>query len=386
MTILSSRRSRGTARYLTLLGASLMLAGFAAGCSSKTEAPAAPPVLVTTASTHRTTVPVDWQGMGTVEAMSNVGIRSQVGGILTQVHFTEGQDVRRGDLLFTIDPRPYQAALAASEAQLKRDQALAENAAADAARYAGLVKQEYVTQEDYEGKRSNAAAMAATVKADQAAVQTAQLNLGYCTIRSPLDGRTGSLQVYAGNLIKANADTAMVVIQQMEPIRVAFAVPQQLLSEIRRHDATDPLPVSVRTTDETASAREGELSFIDNTVDPSSGTIGLKATLPNRERTFWPGEFVQIALTLSTLHDAVVAPSAAVQTGQEGTYVYVVKSDDTVEVRPVKVGPISGDHTVIAQGLEDGETVVTGGQLRLYPGAKVEIKQPSAAPSTSGAS
>jgi len=373
--------TRSLRHFLPLTG--LVLTAVLTACSQEAEAPPQLALPVTAASTVRADVPVEWHGVGTVEALSNVAVRAQVGGQLLKVHFTEGDNVRRGQLLFTLDPRPYEAALRAAQAQLARDQALAANAAADSARYADLVKKEYVTAEQAEGKRSGAAALAATVQADEAAVERAKLELGYCRIESPLDGRTGSLQVYAGNLVKANADTPMVVIQQMQPIRVGFAVPQQLLPEIRSRAATSSLQVAVRAPgDATGQVLTGDLSFIDNQVDANSGTIALKATLPNQERALWPGEFVEVSLQLSTLRDAVVAPSAAVQSGQDGTYVYVIGGDDSVSLRPVALGPISGDRTVITSGLDEGERVVTDGQLRLYPGAKVEIKKAPTGSST----
>lgn len=368
-TIDGRRRPTRAAAPLLLLAPLVLLAA----CSKSAAPPPAPALPVTTAVTSVADVPIQWKGVGALEAVSNVEVRAQVGGILERVHFVEGQEVRRGDLLFTIDPRPFQAALHAAEAQLARDLALADNAAAEAARYAELAKKEFVTAEEYEARRSNAAALAASVVADRAAVEGAQLDLGYCTIRAPLAGRTGSLQVFAGNLVKAN-DTALVVIQQMDPIRVRFAVPQQLLAEVRGASAA-----SAATVDVVASGRkrhQGELSFIDNAIDAASGTIVLKATLANADHALWPGEFAEVALTLSVLRGAVVAPNAALQTGQQGSYVFVVEADDRVAIRPVEPGPASGDLTVIRSGLAAGETVVTDGQLRLYPGAKIEVQTP----------
>ena len=388
-----------------------------AACSGQ-QAKAPTPILpVTVGEVTRADVPVDWRGVGTVEAMSNVAVKSLVAGELVKVHFTEGDDVARGQLLFTIDPRPYRAALAAAEAQLDRDRALASNAAADAQRYADLAAKEYVTAEELDSKRSNAQALDATVAADRAAIDKAKLDLGYCEIRSPIDGRTGSLQIHAGNVVKAN-DLPLVGIQQITPIRVEFAVPQQLLSEIRKRSAAGELPVSVASptrdargadatdaeagdaaptpatgTDARAAAEApaaplgagevGHLTFVDNQVDAGSGTIGLKATFDNSDRALWPGEFVEVTLTLSTLANAVVAPSSAVQVGQDGTYVYVVRSDRTVEMRKVGAGQIVDGRTVITSGLSGGEQVVTDGQLRLFPDAKIEV-QPAAgsAPAT----
>jgi multidrug efflux system membrane fusion protein len=408
-----ARSPRSHAHSIASLAAPLALLALGlAGCSAEQAAAPAPTFPVTVGEVTRADVPVTWRGVGSVEAMSSVAVKSLVGGELTRVHFTEGDDVTRGQLLFTIDPRPYRAALAAAEAQLARDRALAANAAADAQRYADLATKEYVTAEELDAKRSNAAALEASVKADQAAVEKARLDLGYCEIRSPIDGRTGSLQVYAGNVVKAN-DVPLLVIQQVTPIRVDFAVPQQLLAEIRKRSAAGELPVRVAPpaagagaadavdaqagdeaptpasdadpgTPATASAaaapgETGRLTFVDNQVDAASGTIGLKATFDNADRALWPGEFVEVTLTLSTLSGAVVAPSAAVQVGQDGTYVYVVRPDQTVEMRTVAAGQIVDGRTVITSGLSGGETVVTDGQLRLYPGAKVDILAPGAA-------
>jgi multidrug efflux system membrane fusion protein len=371
---MTASRTDGRARR-TLPAAALAAAAplvLAAACSKQATPPPAPALPVTTAVTSVADVPVQWKGVGALEAVSSVEVRARVGGALEKVHFTEGQEVRRGDLLFTIDDRPFAAALAAAEAKLARDQALAENAAADATRYADLAKKEYVTAEDYDARRTNAAALAATVVADRAEVESAKLGLGYCTIRAPLAGRTGSLGVHPGNLVKAN-DSVLVVIQQIEPIRVRFAVPQQLLPQVRDASRAGTASVEVGRGDR---RDRGELSFIDNTVDPGSGTIALKAQLANADHALWPGEFVEVAMTLSTLAGAVVTPSSAIQTGQQGSFVYVVEAGGTVAIRAVEPGPVAGDLTVIRSGLAIGETVVTDGQLRLYPGAKIEVQAP----------
>lgn len=259
----------------------------AAGCGGGAGAPPPPAVPVAVATVERASVPVEWRGVGAAEPVANVAVRSQVSGTLERVHFEEGRDVRPGDLLFSIDPRPYASALRSAAAQLARDQALAQNAAADAARYADLAQKEYVTAEEYEAKRTNATALEATVAADRAAIERAQLDLDHCSIRSPIAGRAGNLAVYAGNLVRANDDQPMVLLQQMQPIRVAFAVPQQLLGEIRRRSGEGALEVTATTPDGLAQA--GKLTFVDNAVDSASGTIALKATFANAERALWPG-------------------------------------------------------------------------------------------------
>lgn len=332
-----------------------------------------PAVPVTVASVIKKAVPVQIRSIGNVEAYSTVGVKSQIGGVLMHVHFKEGQDVKKGDLLFTIDPRPYEAALQQTEANLAKDSAQLENASEQVRRYAELVKKGYVAQEQYDQILTNSAALEATVNADKAAVENAQLQLKYCYIYSPLSGRTGSLSFNEGNLIKANADTSMVVINQIQPIYVNFSVPEHDLPEIRKHMALGKVTVEAFMPDY-ERPEEGTLTFIDNTVDPATGTIALKAAFDNRERALWPGQFVNVQITLTTIRDAVVVPSQAVQIGQQGQFVYVVR-EDLAEIRQITVSITHDDMTVIEKGLETGEQVVTDGQIRLMPGAKVEIKK-----------
>jgi len=347
---------------------------FLPSCSREnSKQPAAfPPVPVTVADVIAESVPVQISAIGNVEAYSTVGIKSQIGGTLMRVHFKEGQDVNRGDILFTIDPRPYESALKQAEANLARDKAQMENSRVEVRRYAELVKKGYVAQELYDQILTNAAALEAIVSADEAAVENARLQLGYCSINAPVSGRTGSLLAHKGNLIKANADSDMVVINQIQPVYVNFSVPEHNLSVIRKHIALGHVEVQAFPTN-SEKPEVGKLTFIDNTVDATTGTIALKATFNNRERVLWPGQFVNVQMTLTTLPDAVIAPAQAVQTGQQGQFVFVVK-EGSAELRPVKVGITHKNITVIEDGLSPGETVVTDGQLRLMPGAKVEIK------------
>jgi multidrug efflux system membrane fusion protein len=346
-------------------------------CSGgKAEPPKRPPVPVTVAAVVQKTVPVTMRAIGNVEAYSTVGVKSQIGGVLMRVHFKEGQDVSKGALLFTIDPRPYEAALKQAEANLAKDIAQVDNAREEVRRYAELVKKGYVAQEQYDQIRTNAAALEATVNADKAAVENAQLQLKYCSIYSPLTGRTGSLISYEGNLIKATADTSMVVINQIQPINVTFSVPEQYLHDIKKYMAAGRVKVTVTIGRDDAHPVEGTLSFVDNAVDMTTGTIKLKATFANAEKRLWPGLFVNVTVVLTEQPDAIVAPSQAVQTGQSGTYAFVVKDDLTVESRPITVGRALDGETVVEKGLKAGENVVTDGQLRLIPGSKVEIKQP----------
>jgi membrane fusion protein, multidrug efflux system len=354
----------------------LTLAASVFGCAKAAKAPPPELVPVRVGTVVKKSVPIQIGNVGTVTAYNTVSVRALVNGEIMQVHFREGQDVRKGDALFTIDPRPYDAALAQAEAALARDRAQLENASADARRYADLVQKDYVTQQQYDAVRANATAFAATVRADEAAVQRAKLDLGYCSINSPIDGRTGVVMVQSGNVVKAN-DVPLVTIIQLVPVYVAVAVPERDLPEIRRRQAQGALAVQAEDAATNRLIASGTLTFIDNTVDRATGTITLKATFANADRALWPGEFVNARITLSTISDAIVAPQGAVQNGQQGTYAYVVKSDDTVETRPVIVARQLTDGAVIEKGLSAGERVVTDGQLRLRPGAKVEILTPA---------
>lgn len=349
-----------------------LLALAACGGGAKARSPQAReqavPVVVTAAL--QKTVPVEVKAIGNVEAYSTVSVKSMIAGEITRVGFTEGQPVRRGDLLFVIDPRPYQAALAQAEGNLARDAANAANARAQAARWDALFKEGVVSKEQHDQVITQAQALEEVVRADRAAVDTAKVNLTYCTIRSPIDGRTGNLMVKLGNVVKAN-DVPLVTINQVQPIYVTFSVPQQFLPDIKKYDRDHKLPVTAKVPNEAES--QGLLSFIDNAVDPQTGMIRLKGTFRNAELHLWPGQFADVSVTLTTEPNAVVVPSAAVQTGQNGQYVFVISKDNKAEMRPVSVGRIINNQTVIRSGLQAGEQVVTDGQLRLLPGTKVAL-------------
>ena len=352
----------------------LFLAIFSSSCSNeKSNKPVSPAIPITVGTVSQKTVPVELRVVGNVQASSTVTIKSKVGGELTRVHFTEGHDVRKGDLLFTIDPRPYEAALKQAEANLQKDLAQTKHAQEDARRYEFLIQKGVVARQQYDKFRTEAEALEAAVLADRAAVENAKIQLGYCSIHSPIDGRTGSLMVKQGNIIKAD-DVNLIVIHQIVPIDVAFSVPEQNLQEIKKYMALGKLQVDALVPSNNERPEQGTVTFVDNAVDTSTGTIRLKGTFANRERKLWPGQFVNVVLTLTREPNAIVVPSQAIQTGQQGQYVYVVKQDLTVESRPVVVGRFVSNETVVQKGLLAGEKVVTDGQLRLYPGARVEIK------------
>jgi membrane fusion protein, multidrug efflux system len=330
------------------------------------------PVLVATAT--QKTMPLQIRAVGNVEAYSTVSVKSQVTGVVTQAHFKEGENVKKGQLLFTIDPRPLEAALKQAEANLARDTAQLQNSREQARRYAELVKKEYVSKEQYDQIRANADAAEAVVQADQAAVENAKVQLSYCYIFSPIDGQAGTLLVNEGNLVRVNDATPLVVINQVAPIYVTFSVPEQNLADIRRHMAAGSLKVAAQFQADEGRPEQGSLAFIDNAVDRTTGTIKLKAEFKNGDRRLWPGQFINVALVLSTQSDAVVVPSEAVQVGQEGQHVFVIKADNSVEVRPVVVSRTDGGEAVIAKGLQAGEQIVREGQFLLGPESRIEVK------------
>jgi membrane fusion protein, multidrug efflux system len=364
---------------LTVGIAVLMLAG-CSGNAENNHGPTAAPVKVNIAL--KKDVPVVLKAIGTVEPHNTVSVRARVAGEITRIAFKEGQDVSQGDLLFTIDPRPYQAVLEGALADLDRDNARLKSAKEDVRRYSELVKKDYVTSQAYDQTIANADALKATVASDRAAVQSARVNLDYCTVRSPITGRTGNFLVKLGNVIKAE-DQPAVTINQIMPINVSFSVPEEYLADIRHYAADGTLDVEAAFPDPKEPNFKGELSFINNTVDGSTGTILLKATFPNPDKALWPGQFVNVILRLVAGRSAVVVPSQAVQRGQQGEYVFVVKADMSVESRAVQLGQRIDGETVIRKGIEAGERVVTDGQLRLFPGAKVALmNQPAASGTT----
>ncbi len=340
-------------------------------------------VPVTIATVVQKPMPIDIRVIGTVEAYSNVAVHAQITGQLDTVSFREGDDVKRGQVLFALDRRPLEAALQQAQAALDRDLAQAANAKAQAVRYRDLLARGIATHEQVDQINTNAAALDATVGADRAAVENAKVQLQYATIAAPIGGRTGALMVHAGNLIRA-ADTApLVIINQVTPIFVSFGIPEAQLPDLKRYLATGTLRVDARPPNDTAPPSSGHITFVDNAVDRTTGTIRIKGTFANDDRRLWPGQFVNVVVTLTTEPQALVVPAAAVQTGQQGQYLFVVKPDQTVDLHPVTVERSDGVETVIATGVKAGETVVTDGQLRLVPGTKITVKAPSGAKASS---
>jgi len=425
-----------------LLAAAAILSGCSGGPNERADAKTAPageaiPVSVSPVITK--SVPVQIRANGSVQAIATVTIMSQVDGQISRIHFREGQDVKQGDPLFTLDQRPLEAALGQAEANLgrdtaqlqqaeaalaqsvaaekqaeanlARDAAQLENANAQARRYKELIDDGAVSKEQYDQVRTTAVAMEATIQADEAAVtnakaairsaqattetiraaikadqaiaENARVQLGYTVIRSPFDGRTGNLLVHVGSAVKArDSNSPLVVINQIHPIYVSFSVPEQSLADIRKYRAAGSIRVDALIPGQEQSPARGELAFVNNTVDPSTGTIQLKATFGNSDNRLWPGQFLNVLLTLTTEPNAMVVPSQAIQTGQQGPYVFVVTPDLTVEMRSIAPGLALDGETIVQKGLTPGERVVTEGQIRLVPGARVDVKPsaPSAAP------
>ena len=363
----------------------LALAILAGGCSGGAKKSAGgAPVLVAQAFTTNIPVQIDPPPVGHVMAYSTVTVHSQIQGMISQIHFREGQEVRKGDPLFTIDPRPSQAALDQARANLERDSGQLEYAKANYSRDQKLFDSKIISQDQLDTDKASLDASTGTVAADKAAITNALLNLEFCHIDAPVDGVTGGLQSYVGNVVKAPDDT-LLTINQIHPIYVQFGVPEQYLPEIQREKRDKTLRVTATFENMGELPPQGELTFIDNTVDPTTGMIQLRATFPNLRSVLWPGQFVNVTLTLSELTNVVVVPSQAVQTGQSGEYLYVLKSnqtDQTVEERPIVIGVTYQGVTVIKSGVQAGETVVTDGQLRLAPGVMVSVNAAAAAGSS----
>jgi multidrug efflux system membrane fusion protein len=352
------------------------------GCSKQEKASAkgpAPAVPVTVATAERRDVPVTIRAIGNVEPIEKVDIKSQVAGQVISVHFKEGQDVKKGDLLFEIDPRQAQADLNKAQAQLTKDKAVAVNARADANRFAALFKEGVTSKQEYDRALSAADSADASVASDQAAVENAKLQLRYTKIDAPVSGRTGNLAVTVGNIVKAN-EAVLVTINQMDPIYVSFSIPEQQLPDVKKYMASGLKVEALPQGAASGSGVDGKVTFIDNNVDLQTGTIRLKATFQNAKNILWPGQFADVVLTLTNQPNSIVVPSAGVNVGQNGQYTFVVGQDNTVSQRNVVVARTYADQSIIASGLQPGETVVTDGQLRLTTGSRVDIKGKYAPP------
>jgi multidrug efflux system membrane fusion protein len=373
-------RAAGLAGLL-FAAASLTSACTAGGQAEGTGAPpgrggpgGAAAVPVTVAPVVQKPMPLEVRVIGSVEASSNVAVHAQITGELTSVHFNEGDDVKAGDALFTFDKRPLEAALQQADANLARDVAQAEFAVAQAKRYQDLAQRGIATREQVDTANANASAMQATVGADRAAVDSARVQLDYATISSPISGRTGALMVHPGNLVRAADTMPLVVINQVSPIYVIFAIPEAQLPELKRYMALGTIRVEAQPPNDAGRPSEGHITFVDNTVDQTTGTIKVKGSFENADHSLWPGQYVNVVVTLTIDRDALVVPTAAVQAGQQGYFVFVIKPDQSAELRPVEVARPTANETIIKSGVKKGETVVTDGHLRLVPGSRVSIR------------
>lgn len=365
----------------------IVLLLFLNGCSENPAEPvalkgkrtsASLPVTVTTV--ERKDVPVELRSVGLIEASVSIAIKSQVSGLLEKVAFQEGDLVKAGDLLFQIDPRPYRSRLKQAQAALTKDLAALDNARKQAKRYLPAAEKGYVSSEQSDQAQTTAATLEAQIIADEAALENARLDLENCTIRSPIAGYTGELFTDSGNLVKAAADQPLVTINQITPVKISFTLPELALTDVKKYRTAGEMDVRAESGDESFS---GKLIFVDNRVDPASGTIRLKASFPNKKNQLWPGQFVSVWLRLATRTDAIVVPTRAIQTSQNGDFVYVVNSDQTVTQRPITLAFTAEDQAIIDVGLSGGETIVTDGHLRLRDGAAIKVLEtdtPKAAP------
>jgi len=376
----TGRKWLAAGTLLVVVAAIGVAAYFMRDGSAKERSARRPPpgVPVSVAAAVQRDVPFKIGAIGNVEPYSTVAVKARVDGQILAVGFREGQQVSKGQVLFRIDPRPFEAALKQAEANALRDAAARDQAASQARRYKELLDKNFVSSESYAQFATNAQTADAVAQASRAALENARLNLAYCTIVSPIEGYAGRVLLQAGNLVKANDANPLVIINQVRPIYVTFSVPEQQLPEIRKYRAEGHLPVEVSSPDAGKPLAEGQLVFVDNTVDPATGTIKLRAQFENRDLALWPGQFVQVSLRLFEEAGAILVPATAVQTGPDGQYVYVIDAGATAQVRPVTVERAEGDFSVV-KGVTAGERVVTSGALRLVPGAKVRVRAPAEA-------
>ncbi|HEY2918775.1 MAG TPA: efflux RND transporter periplasmic adaptor subunit [Candidatus Binatia bacterium] len=374
---MTDRKSPAHWAQRAMLGTALLGVSLFAGCGKKSQPTfERPPAPVTIAAATAQDVPLYIDAVGKIVAREVVSIQPQVSGRIVKIHFSDGADVKSGDLLFTIDPRPFQAQLNQSEANLAQAEAALSLAKVNFARVEAVSDPRAVSRQDYDTKKNAVEAAEAQLKLNRAAVESARLNLEYCTIRSPINGRAGQRNVDAGNVVSANSGS-LLVIQRLDPIYADFTVTENELTAVQRNMSSRALKVEVRLPDDSARPREGKLTFLDNAVQEGSGTVKLRATLSNGDRQFWPGRFAKVRLVLETRQDAVLVPADAPQLSAKGSFVYVVDGDSSAELRPVKVGQRQGDLVVIENGVKAGERVVVTGQLGVTPGGKVRILQPA---------
>jgi multidrug efflux system membrane fusion protein len=380
---------RKVVRSVTQTAPALIAVLLSNGCGSSSEsaAPAAferPPAPVVVAEATVRDVPIYLDEIGKCAARETVTVQPQVSGRITDVHFTDGAELRRGDLLFTIDPRPFQAELAAAEATLAQHRAALDLARVEFARIEDLVDSKAIPRRDYDARKNAVAVAEAQIKQSEAAIETARLNIEYTTIRSPLDGRAGERMVDAGNVVNAN-NTPLLIIQRLDPIYADFSISESELSRVQQNMARGTLRVEIRLPDEPDNPRSGQLTFLDNAVQDATGTVKLRATVANGDRRFWPGRFVKVRLILGTIPSAVLIPAAASQVAATGPFVYVVKDDSTAEMRQVELGQRQDDLVIVRSGVNPGEKVVVTGQLAVTPGGKVIVAPPPGQGAPSGA-
>jgi membrane fusion protein, multidrug efflux system len=363
-------------RFVEALALASLMAALLGGCDQKPPSGGMvrPPAPVSVATAASQDVPVYLDGVGKIVAREVVSIQPQVSGRITEIHFPDGADLKQGAPLFTIDPRPYEAQLHAAEATLAEKKAALDLANIQFHRYADLFKTNSVSQQEYDQRKNALDMAAAQVKQSEAAVETARLNLDYCFIRSPIDGRAGQRLVDIGNVVAANTGS-LLVVQKLDPIYADFTITENDLSAVQRNMAEGVLKAEVRLPDEPQVSGEGEVSFMDNAVQDTTGTVKLRATIPNAEHHFWPGRFVKVRLVLRTIRDAVLVPAAAPQMSAKGPFVYVITGDSTAELRPVKLGQRQDDLVVVDEGIKPGERVVVNGQLAVIPGGKVHVDE-----------
>jgi multidrug efflux system membrane fusion protein len=358
------------------------VATYPTAAHAQAQAPARPPIPVTIGTAEAADVPIFITGIGTVQAFNTVTVKSRTDGQIMQVFFTEGQEVKAGDKLFQIDPRPYQATLDQAQAAKEKDQALLVGAQLDLDRFSKLLNTGYQTRQSYDNQKATVAQLQGAIKADQGQIDAAKLNLDYADIRAPFDGRTGARLVDPGNYIPASQGPGLVSITQIKPIFVSFTIPQDSLDKIRQSQALAPLEVTAYASDATTKLSDGKLTLIDNQIDPTTGTIHLKASFENTDERLWPGEFVNARLVLSVRKKVVTVPVLTVMQGAQGPYAFVIKPDDTVERRTLEVGATQDGYAVITKGIAAGEKVVVDGQYRLSDGARIKADRPQAAATT----